>query len=148
MYIDEALVAKDRFELIDDRDVSLCIKGAGARLDRRLLIWALSLSRWCASSGTAGGRLPRKSPSSEPSTGMIRGSNLSLGVSSKLDSLPSSVESDLCATCRAEGLKLCSLSPGVGVGEAAELDGVRDRVRAPLTDVVCDAGRVVRASNG
>jgi len=79
---------------------------------------------------------------------MIRGSDLSLGGSSKLHPLTSSVESDVCAACRPEGLKLCSLGPGVGVGEAAELDGVRGRVKAPLTDAVCGAGRVVRASNG
>lgn len=54
VYTDEALVPKDRFELIDDMDVSLCIKGAGARLDRLVVVRRLSLSRWCAASGVAG----------------------------------------------------------------------------------------------
>jgi hypothetical protein len=78
--IDEALVAKDRFEPIDDMDGSLCRKGAGARSDRLVFVRRLFLSTWCVASGVTLGKPPPKSLSSEASTGIVRRSGLSPGA--------------------------------------------------------------------
>ena len=51
---DDVVLPNDRFEDMDDLDVSLCNRGAGARLDRLALVCGLFLPRSGAASVTAG----------------------------------------------------------------------------------------------